>query len=197
MFCIISEVRHVTTDSAQIQEILVIVEHIAKDFTFPGADVFLLQAQDGFAEVAESIKTSQIKISGYKVIILLLGRADLWAPDRDFRVGVASCLQAIRNLNKNAIIMFTAVIPVPGDTPEVKRTSGYRHGYLAFLAGDANKLEFAKPGKHLLNRGSAIASFFDSFGNLTERGLDQVRRGIEAKSRCASVLKKYEEYFSE
>ena len=177
-------------------DFLLVVENLARNMTFPRGAIVPMQAQDGFAEFAEMVKSDKIVVSKFKVIILLIGRGDLWTSDKDFRLGVAASLQAIRVRNKNAIIMFCAIIPFPGDSPEVKRTSSYRHGYLSFLAGDASKLEFSKPGKHLINRGAAVPSFFNNFGLLTERGLDQVRRALEAKIRCAAVLTKYKELHS-
>ena len=173
------------------------MENIAQLLTFPRAVIHTLTPQEGFAEVASAITQGDITVAKFKIIVLLFGRADLWSVDKNFRTGVAACLQTIRLINKNAIITLCAFLPSPGDSNEVKRTSAYRHSYMSFLAGDANKLEFSKPGKFLLHNGNAVSSFFDNRGLITERGLDQIRRALEAKIRCANMFHKFEEYFSD
>ena len=58
------------------------------------------------------------------------------------------------------------------------------------LAHDAEWLEFSKPGKQLLmGRGPAL-EYYDEYNNLNDAGLDVIRRGIEAKLRCAKVFAK-------
>ena len=59
------------------KEILVFVDPVAAGFQSEGLTVFTLKAQEGFGEVAELILHNQIQLSGYKIIALLIGRADL------------------------------------------------------------------------------------------------------------------------
>ena len=148
--------------------------------------------QDGFKEVGDIIR----KLDGfdrYKIVVLLIGRADLWETDQEFRTSVSFCLQAIRDKSPFMVILFCAVLPSPRDTPQLKRTAGFRHGYLANLSAEANLLDFSKPGKFLLHNGQVILDYFDPYGNLNERGLDQVRRALQAKIRCAALFKKFQD----
>ena len=163
-------------------------DSIVNGLELMGADVVILHAQDGFTEVGEKIDQHVIKVSGYKIVILMLGRADLWETDKTFREAVAATLGAIRKRNEFAIIIFTAIIPGPNDTPAMKKTAGFRHGYLSYLAAQSRRLEFSRPGKHLLFNGTTIPDFYNSLGEVNERGLDQISRAIMAKIRCAGVF---------
>ena len=156
-------------------------------------EIFTLHAQDGFKEVGTMVESNEIQCKDFKIIILLMGRADLWDSDANFGAGIASCLQAIRNVNPLCFIMFTAIIPVPGDKMPLRRTAGYRHGYMSYLAGKALRLEFSRPGKFLLQRGEAIPEYYDAGNNLNGMGLDLITRGLEAKVKCAGIFKKFED----
>ena len=174
-------------------EIFIFVENMAANLVLSKATTHALHSQDGFQEIADLITKGICNISNFNVIILLLGRADLWSSDRVFRTSLAACLAAIRKVNLHAFIVMCAIIPAPGDTLDLRKTAGYRHGYMSYLAGDSNRLEFSKPGKHLLQGGSAIKHFYDGEACLTERGLDIIARALEAKIRCASVFRKFDE----
>ena len=173
------------------KNILIITEDMVDNLSVRKSSVVKMHAQDGFQEVGDTIKQDIINIVDVDLLILLIGRADLWQGDNSFRLGVAHCLESIRVVNKKCIVMFAAIIPTPGDTLPVKRTAAYRHGYLSHLAGKTDKLEFCKPGKNLLCGGVAIKDYFDANGHLNEMGSDIVTRGIEAKINCAGLLTKH------
>ena len=150
----------------------------------------MVMGQDGFKEVGDMIKVYK-DFERFKLVILLIGRADLWETDRDFKLHVSCCLQAIRDRSLTTVILFCAVIPAPRDSPQLRCTAGFRHGYLANLAAEAQLLDFSKPGKFLLHNGQVVLDYFDPYGNLNERGLDQVRHALFAKIKCAALFKKY------
>ena len=169
---------------------LVVADGIAGNLMLDRATVFTLQLQEGFNEVAVLIEQGKLAVDRYKVILLLMGRADLWEVDKEFKKAVERCLQAIQSKNGFCSVVLTATLPSPRDTLRVVRTASYRNGYLSQLAHDSDKLEFSKPGKQLLAVRGPRIEFFDEFNNLNDMGLDVVRRGIEAKVRCAKIFEK-------
>ena len=160
-------------------------------FNMEGAVVFGLHSQEGYSEVGTLVRQNKVTITGFQFIILLCGRGDLWETDRVFKQGVDSCLAEIRKLNEKAIVVLTATLPSPGDGIRVRNTAAYRNGYLSQVAQDGFRLEFAKPGKNLLHPRGIIQDLFDDFNNLNSDGLDVVRRAIEAKFRCAKLVRKF------
>ena len=182
-----------TTAQVRCNETLTLVENLAGEFQWDGASVFKLQSQEGFKEVAELINSGRLDVRGYKFIVLLFGRADLWELDKYFKQNLASCLNAIKNKNSKALLVLTTTLPQPNDSGAVIKTAGYRNRYMSQLAAEAPRLEFSRPGKHLLQLGTCNLDCFDPFGNLTEKGLDLIRRGLEAKFHCAKLNQKFEE----
>ena len=175
------------------QDTLILVDGMAALMTFDDSHVFTLHCQEGYAEVASLITEGKLEVKGYKFIVLLVGRADLWETDKSFKVGVNACHEVIRDRNKYAIILFAATLPSPGDAVRIIRTASYRNGFLSQFACDHMGIEFTKPGKYLMKvRGGPDLEFFDEFNNLNQDGLDQIRRALEAKFRCAKLRLKYE-----
>ena len=170
--------------------ILVVADGIAGNLMLDQGTVFTLQLQEGFNEVATLIDEGKLSVGRFKVIVLLMGRADLWEVDKEFKRAVDRCFESIRSRNSFCSVVLTATLPSPGDTLRVVRTASYRNGYLSQLAHDSERLEFSKPGKQLLATRGPSLDYYDEFNNLNDMGLDVVRRGIEAKLRCAKILDK-------
>ena len=61
------------------------------------------------------------------------------------------------------------------------------------LAAEAPRIEFSRPGKHLLVLGKCNLDYFDPYNNLNEWEEELVRRGLEAKFHCAKLHSKFEE----
>ena len=114
----------------------------------------------------------------------------MWENDKHFKMSVNSCTDLIHKQNPGAVVVYTATLPSPGDKLSTIRTAGYRNGYLSQLAHDAPWLEFSCPGKQLLATRGPVKEFFDEFDMLNDAGLDVVRRGLEAKIRCAKLFEK-------
>ena len=177
--------------SSETPEIVIFAEHLVGNLQIRRAEVFNVHVQDGFQELGDLIANRKFEIVDVKILILLLGRADLWQSDNKFRQSVGYVLEQVRKLNKKAIVLFCAIIPVPGDSVPIKRTSVYRHGYLSHLAGRVPRPEFCKPGKNLLVNGSALQEYFDAEGTLNAMGTNIVVRGLEAKIKCAGLFRKF------
>ena len=155
------------------------------------ANTFVLQLQEGFAEVTTLIKEDKLDITQYNCMVLMMGRADLWEDDKTFKTGVKLCLAEIRKVKADMLVVLTATLPSPGDPVRIIRTAKFRNQFLSRMAADDNLLEFSRPGKHLLQMGGPDAKLFDEFNNLNKDGLDLVRRALEAKFVCAKLEVKF------
>ena len=120
--------RRVTTNAA---EILVIADAMACNLILDRATVFTIPLQDGFAEVTGLLRSRKLVIARFEVVVLLIGRGDLWEPDHKFKLEVNKCLAEVRQLNPRCTLILTATLPNPSDSLRVVRTAIYRNGYLS------------------------------------------------------------------
>ena len=176
-----------------VVDILIIAENIATDMLMPNSSIFALKRNEGLPQIAKMLETGRIDIKPYKFLVLLCGKTDLKEPDMVFKEGLHKVLKLIDEQNPLAITVLTAAIPTPGDSTIVIRTSGYQSGYMARLAEELDRIEFSKPGKRLLKPGGVILEYFDQFGNLNVRGLEQISKGLVAKFTCAKLRQKYQD----
>ena len=180
-----------THQSPVKSDTLIFVDSVAAGFQFEKSTVIVLHLQEGFKEVLNVVAIKGIHLHDYKFIVLMCGRGDLWSPDWDFRRDVAYCLNGIRDVNGEACIVLTATLPVLTDSFAVVNTREYRRGYLSQLAGVTQKIEFSRPGKFLRNVKGCIPDYYDEFNNLNDAGNEMIRRGLEAKFRCAGLRKRF------
>ena len=167
---------------------------MASGFQATNATVVGLRPQEGFQEVTDMITSGKVSLNSFKVIALLVGRADLWIDNNRFEVALQRCITAIQGVNNRAIILLAATLPVPGDCRTVIETSNLRSGWMARLAAKYARLEFSKPGKRLIRKpGGAIKEFFDENRQLVAEGLLQVQRCFEAKITCAHLMDKFQQ----
>ena len=163
-------------------DIIAFVDPLAKGFRAQSTAVFTMRPQEGFKELGEILRLGKVNISGFKIVALLIGRADLWIDNTRFENSLQHCISAIQDLNPKAIILLAATLPGPGDPRALIDTSNYRSVVMARLAAKYAKLEFSKPGKRLIRKpGGAIKEFYDENRCLTAQGLLQVQKCFEAK----------------
>ena len=175
-------------------DVFIFTEYMASRLQVDGATVFLLRQQEGFKEVFELIKNGKIELQGFKIVILLMGRADLWISDDLFEEFLYKSIAVIREKFPRVITVLAATLPAPGDTRPTINTANYRSGMMARLAARQAQLEFTKPGKRLIRRpGGAIKEYFDAEGHLNEEGARQVGLGLVAKIDCAHLREKFGE----
>ena len=72
-------------------------------------------------------------------------------------------------------------LPIPRDNRRNIKVINERNNYLALLAEESLRLEFAKPGRSLICTGGPPAVFYDDFNNLNEAGLQLVKHGLLCK----------------
>ena len=156
-------------------ETLILIDNMAHGLTFDKGNIFTLYAQEGIEEICKLIVSSALQVTGYKFIVLLCGRANLWDLDTVFKRNLAQCLNAIHEKNNWALVVLTATLPQPSDQTNLIKTASYRNRYMSQMAVDVRHLEFSRPGKHLLQLGKCSLDYFDEYYNLNAKGLDLIR----------------------
>ena len=172
-------------------DVLIIVDAMAASFSMEMSDIFTLTMTEGFSELSSMVWKDMLNVFSYKIIVLMVGRADFWETDKNFKKFVYDALEALRAKNQHVIIVISASLPAPGDTQPCIRTASYRNYWLGKVVNDSRLLDFACPGKNLLSNQGPILDYYDEFHNLNDQGVDQVRRALEGKFRAAKLRKKF------
>ena len=172
-------------------DMLVIVDSMAKGLQFENSSVFILDHQEGYMELTIILQQRRLEVDNYKFLVLLIGRADLWESFKSFMSNVSKCLESLRTVNQHAVVVLSAALPCLRDDRRVINASGMRNHYLSQLAVEAPRLEFSKPGKHLIQFGKVDSKFFTEEGVLNARGLDSVSFALSAKFKCAKLRNLY------
>ena len=68
----------------QHRQILIFVDGLAAALSFENARIIFLNKQEGYPELATKISQGTYPVDGYRVVILLIGRSDVWEPDKVF-----------------------------------------------------------------------------------------------------------------
>ena len=184
------EGRRELTQSGQQRQILVFIDSLAARFVFEDAGVFPCSRAEGFGQLAQ--KLQQITVRGYKLIILLLGRADVWETDKVFFEAVNKVLYELKNQNAKAIVVLGASLPSVLDSKAMVNMFIFRNDKLAARCSDNPRWEHARPGKQLLGKGGPIEEYYDEYGNLNELGSNVVSRALERKICSAKLLDRYD-----
>ena len=186
--------RNKLIQNNQQREILVLVDGLAAGFVFDNARIFLCSRAEGFAQLAMKVRDQQITVCGYKLIILLLGRADVWETDKVFFEAVNKMLYELKNQNAKAIVVLGASLPSVLDSKAMVNTFIFRNDKLAARCSENPRWEHARPGKHLLGKGGPIEEYYDEYGNLNELGSDVVSRALERKISSAKLMERYDSF---
>ena len=129
----------------------------------------------------------------YRIIILLIGRSDIWESDKRFFQGVEDVVKAIDSQNDKCIIVLGAMLPGLRDSRPMINTFTFRNDKLAARCIGNVRLEHARPGRHLIGPKGPIPEYYDGFGNINELRGDVIARALERKIYSAKLFNKYEE----
>ena len=61
-----------------LSDIIFIMDGLAVGFSFQGASVVVMKKNEGFRHLASVLREGTVLVRGYKVVCMLLGRADVW-----------------------------------------------------------------------------------------------------------------------
>ena len=146
---------------------------------------------DGYAQLVMKMKEGTFEVRGFKLVILLVGRGQVWDTDRHFFESVNSAIEVVQTQNDKCIIMLGASLPSSKDTQAMISTFTFRNDKLAGRCASNSRLEHARPGKHLLGLWGAMEEYFDDYGNVNEFGCDVIARALERKIFSTKLLERF------
>ena len=68
----------------------------------------------------------------------------------------------------------------------------FRNDKLAARCTAEDRLEHARPGKHLLSSRGPVEAYYDGVGNINELGGDVIARALEHKIFSARLMQRWE-----
>ena len=98
--------------SAEKRQICIVVDGLAADLSFEDARILFLSKAEGYGELAVKLEARALSVQGFKIVILLLGRSEVWETDKLFLQNVERAIMAIRSQNEQAIIRAGRYTPV-------------------------------------------------------------------------------------
>ena len=176
----------------QVREIVIISDGLAGQLSFENARILYLNDNEGFHHLARKLQDKSLSVLGFKVVILLIGRGDVWETDSRFFRGVEATIREVKNQNERAILVLGATLPSTGDTRPMVRSFTFRNDKLAARCTADPRLEHARPGKHLLGPRGPVEDYYDGDGNINELGSDVIARMLERKLFSARLFQRWE-----
>ena len=174
------------------RQILIVVDGLAGYLSFENARILFMRQNEGFHHLAAQVTQGQVSVKGFKIIILLIGRGDVWETDRRYFDGVEQVIKVIHTQNDNCIIVLGATLPSTLDSKPMVRSFTFRNDKLAARCTAEEFLEHARPGKHLLGNRGPIDAYYDGDGNINDLGGDVIARALERKIYSAKLLQRWE-----
>ena len=152
-----------------------------------------MKKRDGFGELLEMLRAGSIDLKGIKIVVFMLGRADIWDNEVMFRLNVQACLTEIEEKFQSTFILVCGLLPSLGDARELVRNLLRCNDVLSSLC--VNKFstrEYARPGKKLLCGNEPSKVCFDTQGRISDEGFDILRDALRAKINAAQIMKRQE-----
>ena len=163
------------------REIVIIVDGLAGQLRFENARILYLAENEGYHDLARKLDTDNLSVTGFKIVIVLVGRGDVWDTDHRYFKGVESIIRAVKNQNKKAVLMLGATLPSTADSCPMVNSFTFRNDKLAARCNKDPLLEHANPGKHLLGPRGPVEAYYDGDGNINELGGDVIAMALEQK----------------
>ena len=151
----------VTATSAQGKQILIVVDGLAGYLSFENARIMFMQQNEGFHQLAAQLDHGELSVAGFRIVILLIGRGDVWETDRRYFDGVERVINVIHTQNERCIIVLGATLPSTLDSKPMVRSFTFRNDKLVARCTADEFLEHARPGKHLLGNHGPIDAYYD------------------------------------
>ena len=171
---------------------IVFVDGLVAGFSMEDARVIYLSKAEGYNDLARKLEDGTFSVVGYKLVILLVGRENVWDTDKRFLTGVDDIIKAVQNQDDRVIIILGATLPSPGDTKPMIGSFSFRNDKLVAKCNGEWCLEHACPGHHLLGPRGPIPDYFDEYGNVNKLGGDVIARALERKIFSAKLFQKYD-----
>ena len=177
------------SDTEVTREILLFVDGLAPELSLDNARIIFVNKSQGFTHLAKQIAEGIF----VTLVILLVGRGEVWQPDRVFFAGLEKVISCIKTQNSSCIIVLGVSLPAVRDSRAMVCTFGFWNDKLAVRCACDPRLEHARPGKALLCAKGPIHEYFDELGNINEYSGDVIARALERKIYSAKLFQRVTE----
>ena len=176
-------------------EIIMICDPKAWRFEMDNCTTKILQPNVGFMELGlmihpemESAHDFGYDFSQFKLVILMMGRADLNIPTVAFKMRWYFLMEVIQEFYPQVTCLIAPSLSTPADNDLEKAKADYRSIFLSYYAHDYMKMEFTRPERNFGLVEMPIEHFYDEYGNLTELGVSEIRSNLLQKIQGHSLL---------
>ena len=73
---------------------------------FEDARIIFLNKEEGFSQLAAKLRAKNFTVTGFELIILLIGHNNVREADKNFFEGVESVLEVVQSQNSSALIVY-------------------------------------------------------------------------------------------
>ena len=174
-------------------DILMICDSIGWRFTMQNCDTKVIDSHVGLMELTQLIYPGSKRLLGhdlskYRILILMMGRADLIIPTVRFKTRWNFFMQEIRQNYPDLIVLVTPALSHPDDSDIQKATADYRSVFLSYYAHDHVKVEFCRPAKDMWSDVCPNQHYHDEHGCLTELAVAEIRANLREKITVHGLL---------
>ena len=167
-------------------------KYYAKSLQLPRTSIKLVHKGSGYADFAKLISAGGVPLKQYKVIVLMIGQADVL--DRSVLVGTQldKVRVALNRVNPALLLLVCTPMPWPGDTHDVAHKLHRTTGMLKALCHGKPTMEFSRVTEDLVTLEGVHEAFVDGQG-LTLAGQELISRLVLGKIACGKMRDKYED----
>ena len=110
-----SDVTETETDEEKWQ-LLIVVDGLAGHLSYENARVIFMPHTEGYHHLAQKLNNGTYSVRGYKIVVLLIGRGEVWDTDRRYFARVEATIQAVKNQDEQCILVLGATLPLTADS---------------------------------------------------------------------------------
>ena len=105
---------------------LIIVDSIASNLRLENAKIKVLKPTKGFTNFTEMILDRIVPVEDYKIIFLIISRAEVAVVEDLYLKDVKTCVDTIHSFNRFAIVVLGVTVPALLDSRDMKEASQIR-----------------------------------------------------------------------
>ena len=171
-------------------DVLLVAEYFLTNFQSKQVQVHLVHPGSGYREFAQRILQRKVHVNGYKVIVLLIGRADVLNRQIAVDASLLQVREAVNEVDPCTIIMVGTPLPWPTDQVNVVRKLFRTTAMLRQWCQPHTTLQYTKATQSLVNLEGLNPQYICDDG-LTLAGLLNLKRIILGKIACARLRDEY------
>ena len=174
-------------------QILMICDSMAWRFQMENCTTIVLDPNVGFEQLISKVHPELDVDLGqdilqFKLLILMMGRADYNIPTMSFTIRWYGFMEVIKQFYPDVTVLVTPSLWAPGDSVGWNVDAWERSEFLAYYAHDHIKVEFIRPAEEFWYEETPVELYYDNLGNLTELGIAAIRSQLNQKIQLFGLL---------